>query len=139
MRSIFIRPLAAGIGLAAALSVVPAAAASASTTHHHRYPATRLVLSVSSSAGKHTATLKCDPARGSHPHAADACHALALAHGKISKLHPREQFVACPMIYQPVTARATGVYRGHVVTYKRTFANECQLLQTTGSVFNLKR
>jgi hypothetical protein len=98
-----------------------------------------LVLSVKSSGDKHTATLECDPARGSHPHAADACHALAAAHGKIAKLHPREQFVACPMIYQPVTARASGVYRGHAVHYRRTFANECTLLQVTGSVFDLQR
>jgi len=137
MRSISIRTLATGVGLAAMLGVVPATAASAATTHHRHAP-THLTLSVKSAQSKkHTVSLRCDPARGSHPHATDACDALARAHGKISKLPPREQFAACPMIYQPVTAKATGLWRGHTVSYKRTFPNECTLLQATGSVFDL--
>jgi hypothetical protein len=140
MRTTAIRPVAVGIGLAAVLSVVPAAGASAATTHHRHYPPTRLTLSVKENHGvKHTATLRCDPARGSHPHAEDACAALATAHGKMNKLPKREQFAACPMIYQPVTARATGLYRGHHISYRHTFANECTMMQATGSVFDLHR
>ncbi|HEY3604894.1 MAG TPA: SSI family serine proteinase inhibitor [Sporichthyaceae bacterium] len=141
MRSTAIRPLAVGIGLTAALSLVPAAAASAATTHHHHhYAPTKLTLSVKSAhTKKHTVTLKCDPARGSHPHAQDACTALAMAHGTISKLPPREQFAACPMIYMPVTAKATGEYRGRHVSFKKTYANECTMMQATGSVFDLSR
>src|ERR1700709_452507 len=116
MRSRRIRSLATGVGLVAVLGVVPATAASAATTHHHQhYAPTRLTISVKSADGKHTATLRCDPARGSHPHAEDACTALEMAHGKINKLPPREQFAACPMIYMPVTAKATGIWRGHYV------------------------
>jgi hypothetical protein len=141
MRSSAIRPLAVGIGLTAALSLVPAAAASAAATHHrHRHAPTKLTLSVKAAhQGKRTVTLACDPARGSHPRAEDACNALTMAHGAISKLPPREQFAACPMIYQPVTARATGEYRGRSISYRKTFANECTLLQATGSVFDLSR
>ena len=140
MRSTAIRPLAVGIGLTAALSLMPAAAASATTTHHRHYAPTKLTLSVQAAhQGKHTVTLKCDPARGSHPHAADACTALATAHGRMSKLPQREQFAACPMIYMPVTAKARGIYRGHVINYQRTFANACTMMQATGSVFDLHR
>ncbi len=88
---------------------------------------------------KQTVTLRCDPARGSHPHATDACNALEIAHGHMNKLPQREQFAACPMIYMPVTAKATGIYRGHYISYKRTFANECTMMQATGSVFDLHR
>jgi hypothetical protein len=140
MRSTAIRPLAVGIGLTAALSLVPAAAASAATTHHRHYAPTKLTLSVKSAhAKKHTVTLKCDPARGSHPHAQDACDALAMAHGNISKLPPREQFAACPMYYVGITVKATGEYRGRHISFKKTYANECTMMQATGSVFDLHR
>jgi hypothetical protein len=140
MRTKAIRPLAVGIGLTAVLAVVPATAASAASAHHHHYAPTKLTMSVQAAhTKKHTVTLKCDPARGSHPHAADACNALAMAHGKIKNLPPREQFAACPMIYMPVTAKAVGVWRGHVVNYRKTFANECTMMQATGSVFDLHR
>ena len=140
MRTTAIRPLAVGIGLAAVLSVVPAAAASAATTHHHRHQPTRLTLSVKAAHHqKEIVTLRCDPARGSHPHADEACTALAMAHGRMNRLPQRQQFAACPMIYMPVTAKATGFYRGHVIHYKRTFANECSMMQVTGSVFDLHR
>jgi hypothetical protein len=132
--------LAVGIGLAAVLSVVPATTAAAATGHHHHYRPTHLTLSVKAPhAQKKTVRLTCDPARGSHPHAVEACTALAMAHGRMNKLPQREQFAACPMIYLPVTARATGVYRGHAIHYRRTFANECTMMQTTGAVFDLHR
>lgn len=79
--------------------------------------------------------LSCDPPRG-HRHAARACAELAAVDGRIGDLPPRED-VVCPMVYAPVTARASGVWRGRAVDYTETFPNTCTMTARTGSVFAL--
>jgi len=78
--------------------------------------------------------LLCPPAPDArHPHAAAACADLAAAGGDLDALpgdpHP------CPLVYDPVTATATGRWDGHPVTWRRTFPNACHLEAGTGPVF----
>jgi Subtilisin inhibitor-like len=39
------------------------------------------------------------------------------------------------MIYQPVTAKATGTWRGQPIDFSQTYPNRCTLESETGSVF----
>lgn len=96
---------------------------------------TSLTLSVASADGAapRGVTLDCDPAGGAHPHAQDACDALDQADGGFERLAPTRQL--CPMIYAPVTATATGVWRGVPVHWSQQFSNACILDQRTGAVF----
>ncbi|MDL2081858.1 SSI family serine proteinase inhibitor [Streptomyces sp. GXMU-J15] len=96
----------------------------------------RLSLTTGDSASSDTrgTLLMCDPPQG-HRHAAEACGQLASVKGDIAAMRPLN--AVCPMIYAPVTARATGQWDGRAVSYEHTFANTCQLQATTGSVFAL--
>ncbi|WP_433343552.1 SSI family serine proteinase inhibitor [Streptomyces sp. CA-253872] len=80
-------------------------------------------------------TLDCAtrPASGTHPHAADACAALATAEGRPEQLRgaPRD----CVKRYQPVTVSVTGDYLGRPTAWHRTYANTCVLAEETGDVF----
>ncbi|WAZ24867.1 subtilase-type protease inhibitor [Streptomyces cinnabarinus] len=78
--------------------------------------------------------LMCDPPQG-HGRAAEACRDLAAVHGDIDALGPED--TVCPMIYAPVTARASGQWNGRPVEYARTFGNSCEMAAWTGAVFAL--
>jgi hypothetical protein len=80
------------------------------------------------------ATLRCDPPGGSHSNAAAACDALAAAGGDFNKLTGRPGTV-CPDLFDPVTARARGEYRGAPVDFERTYPNRCDLDRQTAPVF----
>jgi len=97
---------------------------------------TSLRLHVSSAGLTHSATLRCDPTGGTHRHRAAACRALAAAGGRFSRLkgHPHE---ICPDIFAPVTASATGTYRGRRVNFRHTYPNSCVLDRATAPVFAL--
>jgi hypothetical protein len=134
MRNTKKRMLAAGVGVLAIATVVPATAASA----HHNDTRTNLVLSVKERGErKITDTLRCDPSRGSHPERSAACRELKKAKGKFRNLAGRQTFRACAKIYRPVTVEAEGLSRGWHVSYRKTFANRCEMLNATGSVWNL--
>lgn len=79
--------------------------------------------------------LRCDPPGGEHRRAVEACAELAAVDGRIGDIPPREVF--CPMVYAPVTAHASGTWRGQPVTYTETFPNPCTLTAHTGPVFEL--
>jgi hypothetical protein len=79
-------------------------------------------------------TLRCDPLGGTHPKATDACKAVAAVKGNLRALR-RTEGVMCLALYQPVTAAATGTWRGRTVRYKKTFSNKCVLAVETGAVF----
>jgi hypothetical protein len=122
-----IRTLVSTVLAVGALTVPAAPAAAASTT-------TKLTLAVTAQAGWATAVLlRCDPAGGGHPSAAKACAALKKAGGKINKLTPAE--VMCTLQFAPVTATATGTWKGKKVSWSRTFGNTCELTRATGVVF----
>jgi hypothetical protein len=82
-----------------------------------------------------TVVLECEPAGGSHPHAEDACAALAAANGQIGGIAPK-QAEMCPHLVHPVRATATGHYRTTLVDYDHTWNNSCELTRATGAVFD---
>jgi hypothetical protein len=92
---------------------------------------TELVLSYAAVSGSASAVvLRCDPARGTHPHKFKACRLLKSIGGRPDRLRPTPG--ACTMEYAPVTARITGIWRGRELDWSRTFANRCLMLRTTG-------
>jgi Subtilisin inhibitor-like len=107
-----------------------AVAPSASATAEPNF----LVLSVEAQQSLKVATLRCDPAGGSRPNAEGACAALAAAGGDFSKLTGAPDMI-CPDIFDPVTARARGEYRGVPVAFYRTYPNRCELDRQTAPIF----
>ncbi|MFD3943143.1 SSI family serine proteinase inhibitor [Streptomyces sp. NPDC058579] len=99
-------------------------------------PATRILLTVTSGATGDTesASLGCSPAGGDHPEAEAACDELDTADGDFDRLEVTPDAI-CPMIYDPVTATATGTYDTEPVAWKKTFSNACLLNVETGKVF----
>jgi hypothetical protein len=96
-----------------------------------RPPRTLLRLQVD---GGKVVTLRCDPPGGTHPRAAAACEALRAAGGDFDRLQ-RDPLILCPAVYDPVTARATGVWRSRPVSWTKTFGNGCELYASTRPVF----
>ncbi|MHA6801032.1 SSI family serine proteinase inhibitor [Bounagaea algeriensis] len=86
-------------------------------------------------SARSAAVLTCDPAGGSHPAAEQACAALANANGKLDTL--KNDDMRCTMEYAPVTATATGDWRGEPVRFQQEYSNSCQLQAETGQVFQL--
>ncbi|MFF5212446.1 SSI family serine proteinase inhibitor [Streptosporangium sp. NPDC000396] len=80
------------------------------------------------------ALLGCEPTRGTHPGAPDACRALLSVNGDPAALRPPPG-LACTMQYDPITVTATGVWQGRLIRYERTFGNACSLRGATGPVF----
>ncbi|WP_202502154.1 SSI family serine proteinase inhibitor, partial [Streptomyces sp. SID5785] len=72
-----------------------------------------------------SALLDCSARRGDHPHTAQACGELAAVGGDIARVHVQD--TSCPMIYQPLTAYAHGMWNGRRVAYARNFSNACVL------------
>ncbi|MFF9016215.1 SSI family serine proteinase inhibitor [Streptomyces sp. NPDC014870] len=99
-------------------------------------PATQLLLTVTSDATGdiEAALLGCRPTGGNHPEAETACEELRTAGGDFEQL-PVTPDAICPMVYDPVTARAEGTYDHEPVTWKKTYANACLLNVETGKVF----
>ncbi len=93
-----------------------------------------LVLSVQAQQSINVATLRCDPPGSSHPNAAGACAALDAAGGDFSKLIAQPGTI-CPDIFDPLTARARGEYRGAPVAFYRTYPNRCDLDRQTAPIF----
>ncbi|GAA0948449.1 SSI family serine proteinase inhibitor [Nonomuraea longicatena] len=95
-----------------------------------------LSLSVSGDANTWTrgVVLRCHPAPGGHhPNAAAACAAIEAAGGRFDRFSGTSR--ACTMEYNPVTASATGSWRGRPVSWRATYANACGLEAATGAVF----
>jgi Subtilisin inhibitor-like len=80
------------------------------------------------------ASLTCDPAGGTHPHAASACRTLTAAKGRFEDVAQNRG--ACPMVSAPVRVRAYGHWHGRAVHYQsRTYGNRCEADLATGGVF----
>jgi hypothetical protein len=129
--------VAAICGLALAGSVLPAMAAPVPGSR----PTTQLTLTLHggktvSGAELARVTLTCDPAGGNHPRAAAACASLDTVGGDFGTLPPVSGKV-CPMIFAPVTAEATGDYRGRSVRFVCTYNNRCVAGARTDDVFTI--
>lgn len=77
--------------------------------------------------------LDCPTGTGTHPDGARACAALQRARGDLDAL-PVDRH-ACTKEYDPVTATATGTWRGTPVAWHKTFPNACALDTATGPLF----
>ncbi|MET9337699.1 SSI family serine proteinase inhibitor [Nonomuraea sp. NPDC003804] len=80
-------------------------------------------------------SLTCDPEGGAHPQAATSCALLDTVEGDLAR-HPAEQGM-CTREYDPRVAELTGWWEGSSVHFERTFGNRCEMLLSTGSVFDL--
>ena len=78
--------------------------------------------------------LTCAPDNGTHPAPRASCAVLAAADGIISALRISRDAI-CPMIYDPVTVSAIGVWLGRQIRERMTFPNRCVLIAETGPVF----
>lgn len=136
-RSHFARALGALALAATALGVLAAAPAGADPADGRDDPANppRTVLWLS--AGGRSAALTCEPAGGTHPDPVAACRDLAIAGGDFANLPGDPLIGACPMVYDPVTASAVGLWRGEPVEFRATYSNACVLRARTGHVFQL--
>lgn len=125
---------AAGAVAGLAGAAAPATAAPAPTGTRAEGATSRLALTVAPvGGGARSVWLSCHPVRGSHPRAAAACAELATAGGDPARM-PGEDRV-CLQVYAPVTALATGRWRGRSVRYRQTFGNDCVMDVATGAVF----
>ncbi|MFB7917273.1 SSI family serine proteinase inhibitor [Streptomyces sp. NPDC056061] len=121
---------------AATLLTLAAATPAAAERPGEPGPESRLRLTVS--GGDHTwirgVELVCPPAPDTHhPHAAAACADLSAADGDLDAL-PGDPHL-CTKEFAPVTAAATGTWRGRPVAWHRTFPNACEMDARTGPVF----
>ena len=119
---------AAALFAAGSGAVTPGPAAVAAT------PRARLTLTYMAEAGYAAAVkLTCVPDGGGHPAAAQACAALRTAGADPDKIKPAR--VMCMMLYAPVTAEITGVWRGTRVKWAHKYGNGCEMTRATGVLF----
>jgi Subtilisin inhibitor-like len=95
---------------------------------------TDLTLSHVAETGHATAVkLRCDPAGGAHPTPAQACAVLKQVGGRPDRLRPAR--IMCILIYAPITAEITGIWRGQKIHWSKTYGNTCELSRATGVLF----
>ncbi|MFF0287864.1 SSI family serine proteinase inhibitor [Streptomyces sp. NPDC005262] len=126
------RRLAAASLTAAAL----AAPLLMSPTAHADSRETVLLLTVSGSENTwiRGIALQCPAtSQGHHPRAAEACAALDGAGGDFDRL-PGDPHL-CPLIHDPVTVTAKGMYDGGTVDWQHTYPNACAMEAAAGPVF----
>jgi len=80
------------------------------------------------------ATLRCEPAGGTHPDPIAACYQLRVADGDFDAVEGIQG--ACTMDYRPVTAVALGYWRGTRTSYRETFSNQCVMEHATAGIFD---
>ncbi|ONI79467.1 hypothetical protein ALI144C_27095 [Actinosynnema sp. ALI-1.44] len=137
MQSSSLKPLAVGAcvsALATALLIAPASAASPS------FPT--LTLSVQD---EHmliipsVRTLGCDQfpeaTAGTHPRREQSCTELAKVNGDFKKLPTNSEPRICTMEFNPVTARATGTYKGKRVDFEAVYSNPCVAAADSSDIF----
>ncbi|WP_329561815.1 SSI family serine proteinase inhibitor [Kitasatospora sp. NBC_01266] len=95
----------------------------------------RLTIRADTTGASRVVELLCDPTRGDHPRAQEACDAIAAANGDLDQLHGTPG-VLCDDLYQPVTADAAGFWQGQRVNWQHHFANPCGLHTRTDPVFH---
>ncbi|MEV4377525.1 SSI family serine proteinase inhibitor [Streptosporangium sp. NPDC049644] len=81
-----------------------------------------------------TVVLQCSPiGGGTHPRTREACAALEPASGDVRKFKPATGLI-CPLIYEPVTVSAVGVWKSRFTMSSQTFGNSCQMRNALGVV-----
>ncbi|MEU4832041.1 SSI family serine proteinase inhibitor [Streptosporangium sp. NPDC023615] len=78
--------------------------------------------------------LQCAPlGGGTHPRTRNACASLLPVNGDVGKFKPSTK-TFCPLIYDPVTMSAVGVWDGRFALSSQTFSNSCLLRATLGEI-----
>ena len=124
------RLLAGAVALVAAaicVTAVPAAAAP--------LPSSLTLTATTSGQAPHVVELTCDPVAGTHPDAQLACLQLDQVDGDIATMPGTEAHIFCPMIFQPITVSATGLWRGRTVLFQDRYTNGCERDNKTGNLF----
>ncbi|WP_242902110.1 SSI family serine proteinase inhibitor [Actinomadura terrae] len=134
MTGITLRTILGSALLAGGIGAMAPAATAAEVPH----TLTRITLSVVPEPGtpgapKHV-VLTCDPV-SPLPHAQEACDELDLAFGDVARVPPRhDEF--CFQVRQPVTASATGWWRGvQIQPYSEIITNDSCARIAHGHVF----
>jgi hypothetical protein len=83
--------------------------------------------------GAQTVRLACNPTGGGHPEAAQACAILRSTGADPARIKPAQ--VMCMMLYQPITARIAGTWRGQRVKWSHQYGNGCEMTRATGVLF----
>ncbi|MGV9456928.1 SSI family serine proteinase inhibitor [Streptomyces sp. NPDC003635] len=124
--------------LLAAASLLVLATVPAQAVERESLPGNWLYLTLTKGSAQSSDTrgtlLMCNPPQG-HARAAEACAQLAAVDGEIDRMAARD--TVCPMIYAPVSVRASGQWNGRQVEYQRQFGNACEMGALTGAVFAL--
>ncbi|MDT9695033.1 SSI family serine proteinase inhibitor [Streptomyces sp. P17] len=124
--------------LLAAASLLVLATVPAQAAERETLPGNWLYLTLTTGNAQSSDTrgtlLMCNPPQG-HTSAAEACAELAAVDGDIDRMTPKD--TVCPMIYAPVSAKASGQWNGRPIEYRGTFGNACEMEARTGAVFAL--
>lgn len=98
------------------------------------HPATDLTLTLRHDTGPATSVqLRCEPPAGTHPDPARACRTLSSVDGDFTRL-PHDPAM-CADLWDPVTATATGQWRGSPVSFTHTYPNPCRAAADSGGIF----
>ncbi|ALG08064.1 SSI family serine proteinase inhibitor [Kibdelosporangium phytohabitans] len=132
-----LKPLAVGAcvsALATALLIAPASAAIPSMPTLTLTVQDQNMLIIPS-----TRTLGCDQypetTAGTHPRREQSCGELAKVGGDFKKLPTNTEPKICTMEFNPVTARATGTYKGKRVEFKAVYSNPCVAASDSSDIF----
>lgn len=123
------RVLAGAVAVCAAAVCVTAVPAAAAT------PSTLTLTAALDGRAPHAVELTCDPIGGNHPDAQTACLQLTEVDGDIARMPGTQAHVFCPMIFQPITVSATGLWRGRTVLFQDRYTNSCERDNKTGLLF----
>ncbi len=118
---------AAALSLAAVcVTAVPAAAT---------MPSVLTLTTTTNGYAPHVVELTCDPDGGTHPDSQTACMQLSQVDGDVAHLPASQVHIFCPMIFQPITVTATGLWRGRTVQFRDEYTNGCERDNRTGMLF----
>src|SRR5690349_4767185 len=123
-------------GLAAAVAVLATATPAVAGPAPQPAAGARLTLTRLAAAGQPAAAvgLTCDPDGGGHPKAVQACAELTRVGADPARLKPADRY--CILLYQPVTAQLSGMWRGRAVKWAHTYGNSCEMGRATGVLFD---
>jgi len=60
---------------------------------------------------------------------------LSQVDGDVAHLPATQAHIFCPMIFQPITVTATGLWRGRTVQFQDKYTNGCERDNKTGLLF----
>lgn len=123
-------------GLAAAVAALTVASPAVAGPKPGPAVGSRLTLSRVADGGGGAAAVKltCDPDGGGHPKASLACAELSRVGANPAKLKAADRY--CFLLYKPVTAQLSGVWRGRSVKWAHTYGNSCEMNRATGVLFD---